>query len=423
MKSEGEGGKRALLIAYHFPPYQGSSGVHRTLGFAKYLKEFGWNAVVLTTTPSAYPQTETDNYRALPEGLRVIRAPALDTGRHLSVAGRYPRWLATPDRWQSWIPSGILWGSWSRQARRVDVVYSTFPIVSAHVIGHALHRILGAPWVADFRDPMIMPSYPTDRAIRRAWETVERRVVRRAARITVTTQGAADQYLAKYSGVVDNKITVIPNGFDEGLFSLAGDPTDSPRTRGSAIRLLHSGALYPQNRNPEPFLRALSKLLSQGFMDGARIEVLFRASGCDERYHELVRRLDLQDVVRLEPSVSYSEALQEMTESDALLVFQGPDFNRQVPAKVYEYLFTGRPILAMAEPDGDTARLLRDFGIPGIAALNDEAAIEAMLRASLPRVQDGTYPQAARSEVQKLSRRSRAGELAAVFDDVAAGSS
>lgn len=414
--------KNALLIAYHFPPFQGSSGVHRTLGFSRYLVEHGWNASVLTTTTSAYPRSEVSNYESIPEHVDVIRAPALDAARHLAVAGRYPAWLARPDRWQSWIVTGVARGLLSSQARRADVIFSTFPIASAHVIAHALHRMLGVPWVADFRDPMVMPSYPEEAATRRSWTKIERQVAASASRITVTTEGTAEQYRKRYPSLGADRVSVIPNGFDEELFAGLAAQVPAGHDPARRITLLHSGALYPQNRNPEPFLQALNRLITRGIVDPLRIEVVLRASGSEPRYREIIARLKLQEVVRLEPSLPYAQALAEMARADALLIFQGPDFNRQVPAKVYEYLFVDRPILALAEDEGDTARLLRRYGVPGIAPLNDVPAIEAMLSANLPQVIDGTYPRVARSEVQKLSRRARAGELAAVFDAVSAGS-
>ena len=82
--------KRVLLIAFHFPPVQGSSGVQRTLRFARYLPDFGWEPIVLTAHPRAYAETSDDQLKDIPPGVRVIRAPAWDSSRHLSIAGRYP---------------------------------------------------------------------------------------------------------------------------------------------------------------------------------------------------------------------------------------------------------------------------------------------------------------------------------------------
>ena len=118
--------KRLLLVAFHFPPLQGSTGVHRSLAFARYLGRYGWDVTVLTVTPGAYPRQSGDNNELIPEGIRVVRARGFDAQRHLSVFGRYPRALATPDRWSSWIYSGVQAGrrllrEWSPTCDLLDV--------------------------------------------------------------------------------------------------------------------------------------------------------------------------------------------------------------------------------------------------------------------------------------------------------------
>ncbi|MCU0257137.1 MAG: hypothetical protein MUF60_10355, partial [Vicinamibacterales bacterium] len=88
--------KRVLCIAYHFPPVRVSSGIQRTLKFATHLREQGWEPMILTVHPRAYEVTSPDQLAEIPPGMVVSRAFALDAGRHLAVAGRYPQWLALP---------------------------------------------------------------------------------------------------------------------------------------------------------------------------------------------------------------------------------------------------------------------------------------------------------------------------------------
>src|SRR6185503_2245496 len=102
--------RRLLLIAFHFPPIQGSTGVTRTLAFAKYLRDYGWEVAVLTVHPRAYTEVRADNLQTVRPHVMVERASALDAQRHLSIRGRYASFLALPDRWQSWIPAGIARG-------------------------------------------------------------------------------------------------------------------------------------------------------------------------------------------------------------------------------------------------------------------------------------------------------------------------
>src|SRR5262249_16869985 len=99
--------KTLLLIAYHFPPVGESSGIQRTLKFASYLPALGWEALVLTISPRAYERLNQGQMAEIPAGMVIERAFALDTARHLSIGGRYPRWMAQPDRWISWLPAAL----------------------------------------------------------------------------------------------------------------------------------------------------------------------------------------------------------------------------------------------------------------------------------------------------------------------------
>ncbi|MGH8802466.1 MAG: hypothetical protein ACREX6_09285, partial [Casimicrobiaceae bacterium] len=146
--------KRVLMIAYHFPPLAGSSGIQRTLRFVRHLPEFGWEPVILTTMIGAYERTSPDLDADVPAGLIVERAFAFDAARHLALAGRYPGPLARPDRWMTWRWDAVRRGMDLVRRLRPEAIWSTYPIATAHVIGAALERRTGLPWIADFRDPM-----------------------------------------------------------------------------------------------------------------------------------------------------------------------------------------------------------------------------------------------------------------------------
>jgi len=124
--------KRVLMIAYHFPPISASSGFQRTLRFSQYLPESGWMPSVLTVHPRAYPGHVADppEANALPRDGHVRRAFALDTAKHLSLFGRYPQWLSTPDRWWSWQIGAVPAGLAMIRELKPDVLWSTFPIAT-----------------------------------------------------------------------------------------------------------------------------------------------------------------------------------------------------------------------------------------------------------------------------------------------------
>lgn len=135
------------MIAYHFPPLVGSSGIQRTLRFAGHLPKFGWNPIVLTTHPRAYEQVSDDFADEVPEGLEVIRAPAWDAARHLSIHQRYLGLLARPDRWISWWFGAVPMGLVAIRRHRPHAIWSTYPIATAHRIGHSLAKYSRLPWM------------------------------------------------------------------------------------------------------------------------------------------------------------------------------------------------------------------------------------------------------------------------------------
>lgn len=98
--------KKALLIAYHFPPIRVSSGIQRTLSLTRYLNEHDWQPSVLSIAPRAYEKTSEDQLKDVPGHIEVKRAAGWDTARHLSISGRYLRFMAMPDRWVSWLLGG-----------------------------------------------------------------------------------------------------------------------------------------------------------------------------------------------------------------------------------------------------------------------------------------------------------------------------
>src|SRR5215813_9488403 len=163
LDSEHASMRRVLMVAYHFPPYSGSSGLWRTLSFCRYLPHHGWHPLVLTTRPSAYPETSDYADDDLPPSVQVERVRALDAARHLAIGGRYVSWSAVPDRWVSWFVGGVARGLRLIRTRAPRVIWSTYPIATAHLIGLALHRLTGLPWVADFRDPMTEIDVETNR--------------------------------------------------------------------------------------------------------------------------------------------------------------------------------------------------------------------------------------------------------------------
>lgn len=413
------------MVAYHYPPYRGSSGLQRTLAFSRYLPDHGWNPIILSANPRAYPSVGKDLLDRVPDGVPVTRAFALDSARHLAIRGRYLRWLALPDRWISWVLGAIPAGIGLIRRYRPTLLWSTYPIATAHLIGLLLHRLTGIPWIADFRDPMIevIPRtgerYPADPNIWRARSWIERETVFRAARCVFVAPGALRICAERYPEIPTLRWTLVPNGYDEESFRAAEARSRLERPPDAPTILLHSGILYPTpDRDPTAFFQTLARLRTAGMISPASVQVVLRASGYEDYYRACIREHELSDLVQLKPAAPYVDALAEMLVADGLLVFQGFTSNPAIPAKLYEYLRARRPIFAMVDAEGDTATVLREARIDSIVPIDAPQAIAEALAGFLKRIRSSETPTRTPQSILSSSRESRARELAAVLDAV-----
>ncbi len=414
--------RRVLMVAYHFPPLAGSSGIQRTLRFVQHLPAFDWQPLVLSAHPMAYERTSVDQLADIPAGTVVERAFALDTARHLSIKRRYIRALALPDRWMTWQYDAVRRGLRMIRRYRPDVLWSTYPVATAHLIGLALHRRTGLPWVADFRDPMAQEGYPADPATWRSFSRIENATLQHASAATFTTPSAAGDYRQRCPPAA-GRIHLIENGYDEESFqAAAGGATEvqpEPLTPG-ALTLLHSGIVYPSERDPSCLMAALKRLHDSGAVSPQRLRLRFRAAVAEDLVRQLAQKAGVAEYVEVLPPLPYRAALTEMLHADALLVLQASNCNAQIPAKLYEYLRARRPVLCLSDPAGDTAAAVRNSGIDAIAPLDDVAAIAALLGRFVNPADPVLRTLANGDAVRAASRRSRTGQLAALLQQVCA---
>jgi hypothetical protein len=411
--------RRILLVAFHFPPLAGSSGVQRTLSLVRYLPACGWEPLVLSAHPRAFDRTSEDLLAEVPASVPVVRSFAIDTARHLRIFGRYPGALARPDRWRSWLWSAVPAGVQIIERYRPRAIWSTYPIATAHSIGAALCKRSGLPWIADFRDPMAQDGYPTDKKTWRCFKAIEETAAKKASRLVFVTESAMRNYVDRYPNTPRSHFEVIENGYDEALFQTAEQHLDTTPLNPGRLTLLHSGIVYPSERDPASLFAALGRLRAKGVISPENFQLRFRAAVHDSLLQRLAAETSTRELIEVLPPISYAAALKEMIRSDALLVMQGDNCNEQIPAKVYEYLRAQRPMLGLADPAGDTARTLAGFGVQHIAKLEDPDAVEAAMNAFLDALRRGHVSVPSDQAVAAASRTNRTRQLAALLDQVA----
>jgi glycosyltransferase involved in cell wall biosynthesis len=408
---------KVLIVSMYFPP-AGGGGVQRPLKFATHLPALGIETHVLAPDDPKWVHRDDDlapPTQAWVHRVRYVgpkgRLPAeeLHGLRGLERAGRKTaltfRRALVPDENVSWnltaIPAAI------RIVRRekIDVVITTSPPTSVHLVGAAVRRATGARWIADLRDSiMANPHRRTEsilvRAKERTGETVAHLVARRGDAVVAVSEPIAEEMRALGA----SRVETISNGCDfEDFAGLEYRPSDR-------LRITHTGSFFGR-RSPRPILEALS---------GSDVDAVLRFVGdfrsADRQWAD---GLDLEDRLEIHPYLSRKEVLALQKDSEALLLLipeSGGRGRGVLSAKVFEYLAAERPILAAVPPDGAAADLIRETGAGTVVGPEDVEGLRAALaqladdhRAG--RLNGRPLPEEVRD---RLSRRTRAEELAAL---------
>jgi glycosyltransferase involved in cell wall biosynthesis len=430
--------KTVAILAYHFPPL-GGAGVQRSLKFARYLPEHGYRPLVITGPGRADGRWTPADETLLAElaDVRVVRVPGPEPVAPGRWRGRAERWLGAAAAWDRWWIDGA--GELvARHAREADVVLASMsPFQSAAAAQAA--AAAGRPWVADLRDPWAldeMAVYPTG-AHRRAALRRMGRALRSAAAIVANTPDAARAIAAAFPGLAGSLPEAIPNGYDAADFA-----APEPVRTDSSFRIVHAGYLHTGlGRSGRGTAR---RLLGGAIADVdilARSHVhlvaaLDRVAAADP---DLARAIELHlaGVVSADDREALGSAVNvcehgylehsrsvELMRSADLLFLPMHDVARGyrariVPGKTYEYLASGRPILA-AVPDGDARDLLARAPHAHLCRPTDVGAMAEIIRSqAAARRLGGPAPTVLHHDLlARYERRHLAGRLAGVLDAV-----
>jgi glycosyltransferase involved in cell wall biosynthesis len=415
---------KLLLVTLYFPP-AGGGGVQRPLKFASHLPALGIETHVLAPDDPKWVHEDADLplptqawvHRARyvgPRGRRIADEQHGRTGMELALlrASSIGRRLLLPDENVTWnataIPKAI---SIARQ-EGIDVVLTTSPPGSVHLIGAAVKRATGAKWVADLRDSLALHAHRSSEGVgARAKQKARAGIAHLVARQADAIVTAAEAITEETKGLSPRgRVVTIPNGCDFDDFA------GLAYTRGDRFRLTHAGSFFGK-RDPKPFLRALA---ASG-LDDVTVRFLgdFRPGD-----REFMESLGLAGRVELIEHVPRRESLRLQRDSDALLLLipeAGGRGRGILSGKVFEYLAAERPVLAVVPPDGAAAQLVRDTGAGVVAAPEDvdgirDALVELHARWRAGRLDGAPLSQEWRD---KLSRATRVEELAELLQGLA----
>lgn len=430
--------RRVLLICYYFPP-SGGPGVQRVLKFARYLPDFGWAPTVLTVRPgdAAYPELDPAMQAEVPATVPVERTRAWDPyalyarmlGKQKSEtvgvgfiseedAGwkeRLARWIRAniflPDARVGWVPFALRRGRRLLQAGGFDVIVTSGPPQSTHLIGRGLARRFRIPWVADFRDPWTDMSYysqlPLTTPARRLDAHLEQRVLDEAD-VVVAVSPSLGQLLARKTV---SPVAVIQNGFDEADFE---DVTPMP---GEGFVLAHTGNLTGQ-QNPVGLWQALRRLRGEGKIPALRLRMVGHV---DAEVLQSLHAHGLETMLERVPYVPHAEAVRYMVGAELLMlgINRVPKAELIVTGKIFEYMAAGRPVLGVGPVPGDAAALLEETGAGRMFTWEDADGLARYVLDHYTAWADGTpRAGATRERAAPYSRRHETALLARLLGEV-----
>jgi hypothetical protein len=425
---------RVLIVSWYLPPFN-TMGALRVGKFAKYLYARGHDVRVLScrdlpfdrTLPLELPEDRVVRSRwvnvlDLPRAVQswrkrrrgwvapprqardevgsgALARPSSDAARRLSATDRllravrdaYIRLVRFPDDAIGWYPYGVGEGRTLLKTWRPEIVFASAPPFTTLLIGRRLARIAGVPWVAEYRDRFLEDPY-VRRGAFRLWRArfVEDRWLGSVAGIVTVSEPWAEDY-RKRRGV---PVATVLNGFDPDDFP-ADYARDAPPD--AALRIVYTGILYPERRDPSPLFAAIARLGPD------RDKVLVEFFGADAAVlGAMARRHGVADRVRASARVPYRQSIALQMNADVLLLLQWNDAREagNVPGKLFEYLGARRPVLGIGLEDGVPARILRERGA-GVV-VNDPAAIARQLGAWIEEKR-------ARGAIALLPMKARAG--------------
>lgn len=303
---------------------------------------------------------------------------------------------------------------------RPHVIWATGAPWTSLLVGKRLAQEFNIPLIADFRDPWIGGyEFFTSKLLHKKANSLERGVCAAAARVILNTEELRLRFCSVYPDW-EHKFVTITNGYAEELRSVSpsqGHRGTIARTeRGDAptLELCHFGTVYG-NRSPIALFRAIQELLAEGMVNASRLRLRFVGGWemNDSDCNQLVKALEERGVVRMVPFIAHQECLQEMARSDVLLILQ-PNYPLQIPAKIYEYMAAGRPLLVIGG-EGATANLVERHRL-GRCCPNTVQEIKRTLVSILSSESVLCAPTPA--DTEQFSYRALSGRLAGMLDRV-----
>ena len=424
--------KRVLVITYYWPP-SGGSGVQRWVKFAKYLPKEGWEPVIYAPLNADYPAIDETIGKELPDTLEVIRRPIrepyavyrrlmgksakrevteISSGKK-SWKQRLSLWIRAnvfvPDPRVWWVKPSVRFLKEYLKEHPVDVVVTTGPPHSVHLIGLKLHKALGTPWVTDFRDPWSRMYYlkhlPMTGATWRKLRRQEQAVLDGCTTVLAVTPVVQEEFQAQ----TGTPVAMITNGYDATDFT---GPAPEP---DGCFNITHTG-LFSKDGNPLKLWKVLGEMPA-AFREKLRIRLVGTVDG------EVLEAISAQGLGGNVVSLGYLDHAAAVREQRAATILilplrNDPQYKPILPGKLFEYLASRRPVLGIGQTDGAMARVIEE-AVAGVTVdWDDEAGLRQFLDGAWKAfLLMGEVPPTD-GNIEKYTRESLTAELARLLESI-----
>jgi hypothetical protein len=428
--------KKAFIITYYWPP-SGGAGVQRWLKFAKYLRDFGWEPIIYTPDNPEVPASDDSLNADIPENLTVLRFPIWEpysfykklTGKNKNdkinsgflsekkkagIMESLSVWirgnLFIPDARKFWIKPAVKFLTKYLVDNPVDLLITTGPPHSVHLIGLKLKQATGIKWLADFRDPWTGIYYydqlKLSSCANRRHHVLEQKVLQQADIVTVVGSHMKEEFQHR----VNRDFPVVSNGYDEADIK----PVD-PQLIDHKFSISHFGTIYPL-ANPELLWNTIGEKVraDKQFEDNLEIKLVGSA---DFSVLNSIKKNGLSRFTRKVGYLPHNLVISEMQKSQILLLLvnKTPQAKGILTGKLFEYLASRRPVICIGPSDGDAAKLINMTNAGLNAEYSDEKKMREIIDVYFARYLKGNLKSESRN-VEQFSRRELTRQMADILN-------
>ncbi len=425
--------KKVLIITYYWPP-SGGAGVQRWLKFVKYLPQLGYEPHVYTPSNPEAPAQDASLQKDVPKEAIIIKRPILEpysfykkfTGKKGNVnAGflsedkdsrqkfteKLSIWirgnLFIPDARVFWVRPSVKFLKSYIQENNIDIVVSSGPPHSMHLIAMQLQQQLGIKWIADFRDPWTNIDFYKDLMLSK-WadkkhHRLEKEVLQKADEV-ITIGKTIAQELEEIRG---KKVAVITNGFDNDDFTTAAQKDDN------SFSIIHIGSIN-SDRNHKIFWSGIRELVDENEDFAKKLKLKFIGK-LDYSVIEDLESFQLKDRTEIISYIPHNEAVNNLSAADLLYLplNNTPNAKGILSGKFFEYLAVGKPILGIGHPNGDAAEIMKETLAGAIINFEEEVKLKEFILEQFHQAQNNTN--ADLQSRMKYSRKSLTEDLVRLF--------